>query len=108
MSCHGDPVLSEGVLFLFGGTVYAEDGLGAAAGIEVGVSDGNGSYYAYSATNGNFWVMDEGTPIDWPRSDVRLRSARGQSVQLEVDEQMSGECAECHYLGGPTTRLTAP
>ena len=97
-SCHAG--VGGGPAFMFAGTVYIS-GSTPAPNVEVGVRVGGQFYSAYSATNGNFWVL--GTPIaDWTNAEIRIRNENGEAA-------MSGEgdnsCNSCHQTG---SRLLEP
>jgi hypothetical protein len=89
MLCHatGSPKLA------FGGTVYKDDGTTPAPNVEVGVRDGSGFYSGYTATNGNFWVVDTGATIDWANAEVRFRNATGEVPKAVT---AAAACNSCH------------
>jgi len=88
--------------FVVGGTVYQRGGKQGAAHIEVGVRDGAGIRTAYAGANGNFWISDSGTPIDWSQAQVRIRSAQGEAVMRPAEPRNTrgstslGACNKCH------------
>jgi hypothetical protein len=100
-SCHGTKVP-----FLFGGTVYRADGTTAAAGVEVGLTDGSVTLTAYSAANGNIWLLASAGAIDWTRAIIALRNANGE-VAKPADAPRDASCnaSGCH---ASTNRMLEP
>jgi hypothetical protein len=92
--CHdgSNPTASK---FLFAGTVYAEGGLAAAVGAEVGISDGTSSYFVYTAHNGNFWLPVAAQTVDFAKADIRILNAKGQLSKLAADSR-GADCNTCH------------
>jgi hypothetical protein len=88
--CHGS---MGNRTWAFGGTVYESDGTTPAANVEVGVRDGITFVSAYSATNGNVWLPAGGLAIDWENAEIRLRTANGEKVMVDVG---NGDCNTCH------------
>jgi len=89
MGCHATGPFT----FDFGGTVYESDGTTPAANVQVGVRDANGLRTAYSASNGNFWVVDIGTPMDWGTAEVRVRNESGEVTKPNA---AAAGCNGCH------------
>ena len=106
MTCHTTPILGGGYIFLFGGTVYAADGMSPAAAVEVGLKYNGVVYTAYTDANGNF-AVEGAAPITEGIHEVRLRTATGESIKAAT-EVSSSECNDCHRNGGTSTPLTAP
>lgn len=97
---------SRAPAFLYGGTVYQANGTTAAAGVQVGVSDGTRTYSTYSASNGNFWLPSSAGTLDWSKALVRLRNATGETIKpagTSVGAGCNGN--GCHSAG---SRITAP
>jgi hypothetical protein len=82
--------------FALGGTVFQTGGSTGAAHVQVGVRDGAGLRTAYSGTNGNFWVFDNGTDVDWANAEVRMRNADGEVIK---DVTGASGCNSCHTGG---------
>jgi len=70
-------------------------GGGAASHVEIGVLSNGVLYSAYSATNGNFWVVGS-TDIDWATAEVRMRDSNGET---SMQSQASSNCNSCHVSG---------
>jgi hypothetical protein len=75
-TCHGTKVP-----FVFGGTVYRADGVTGAPNVEVGISDGQQTLTAYSASNGNIWLPSSAGAIDFGSARIAIRNAQGERVK---------------------------
>jgi len=106
MTCHATAALGGGFIFLFGGTVYAADGVTAAPGVEVGLNYNGQVYTAYSDQYGNF-AVEGAAPITEGLHEVRLRTATGEKIKAAT-EVSQAECNDCHRTGGTSTPLIAP
>jgi len=96
--------------FVASGTVYQKDGKTGLAHVQVGVRNGRRFWSGYSGTNGNFWLSDNGIPIDWNTAQVRVRNADGEISGDSGKVKMSGSCNKCHKgeknLTGPEGNST--
>ena len=87
---------------MFGGTVYAGDGVTAVPHVEVGIRVGSNFYGTYSGANGNIWLGGAGN-IDWANAEVRLRDGNGEITMSGATP--AGACNSCHGSG---MRIAAP
>jgi len=98
-ACHG---ATASKAFEFGGTVYQANGTTPAPNVQVAVVDGSTKYFAYSATNGNFWVAGTAA-INWTTAKIYLRSSSGEL--LKPVSTAGAACNSCH---NSTLRIKAP
>ena len=80
-------------IFSASGTVVAKGGKVGLPHVQVGIRDGAKLRTTYSATNGNFWLTDNGTSTDFANAEVRIRNAQGEKT-MRADA--SGSCNKCH------------
>jgi hypothetical protein len=95
MTCHVTGSDASSRVYLFAGTVYEADQSTGASNVQVGVSDGTNQYFAYSATNGNFWVLGDPATIDWANAEVKIRNASGE-LTMPGNYTPLQNCNGCH------------
>lgn len=108
-TCHSTTTAAAvggSVVLLYGGTIYAADGSGAP-GVEIGVKEGSTFKSTYSATDGSFWVLDDGsTTINWLKADVRTRNATAEDNH--ATDPSGADCNSCHVAGGTAVPIPVP
>jgi hypothetical protein len=75
--------------------VYNFSGTTGLAHVEIGVRDGSNFYSAVSAKNGNFWVPQGSSSINWGKAQIRLRNAGGETM-MTPSYPDGGDCNHCH------------
>jgi hypothetical protein len=107
--CHvASPGYTPTIAIAWGGVVYQADGKTRAPNVEVGVVSGTYKSFAYSRSDGVYWV--EGTPPDaatWSAADIRIRNVNGEKAKLPSHDR-GADCDSCHKeTGGTATPLKA-
>jgi hypothetical protein len=92
LSCHTEA--GEAPAWLFGATVYNASGTSGLAHVQVGIRDGVQFYSAYSGENGNVWIPQGSSTINWDNAEIRVRN--GFEEMLMSSRGDNGDCNHCH------------
>jgi hypothetical protein len=74
--------------------VYNASGTSGLAHVEVGIRDGAQFYSAYSGENGNVWIPQGSSSVNWDNAQIRVRNGFGEILMSSKGD--NGDCNHCH------------